>query len=92
MIELKKFGKILTSRQDGKEALAAINPVLNTLGNDEDLYIDFFDVATFTPSWADEFITPLKQRYGSRVILLNTTNASVQATLKLLDDIAKTRS
>jgi len=83
-IELKKFGDLLTSRQDGKEALAAIEPQLKTLDENSIIEIDFDGVITFTPSWADEFITKLIDRFGNRVSLVNTENPSVVATLSLL--------
>ena len=53
-IKLRKFGEILTSRQDGREALAAIRPQLKDISETEMVEIDFEGVATFTPSWADE--------------------------------------
>ncbi|MFC1727082.1 STAS-like domain-containing protein [Patescibacteria group bacterium] len=84
-IELKKFGNILTSRQDGREALAAMNPQLQNLVENEQIEIDFKEVVTFTPSWADEFITKLVERFGNRVVLKNTNNPSVKVTLKLLE-------
>lgn len=83
-IELKKFGDILTSRQDGREALAAIEPQLRDLTKDTSIEIDFKDVTTFTPSWADEFVTKLVERYGDKVSFINTNNPSVDATLTLL--------
>ncbi len=84
-IELKKFGNILTSRQDGREALAALNPKLQNLAESEQIEIDFEGVVTFTPSWADEFITKLVEQFGDRVVLNNTNNPSVKATLDLLE-------
>lgn len=86
-IKLKKFGTILTSRQDGREALAAINPQLQTVGDTEKIEVDFAGVSIFTPSWSDEFITKLKEKFGSKVTLLNTENPSVKATLELLDSL-----
>ena len=83
-IELKKFGDILISRQDGKEALATIEQQLQTLSENSIIEIDFDGVITFTPSWADEFLTKLMERFGNRVILLNTKNPSVIATLSIL--------
>ncbi len=85
IIKLIKFGDLLTSRQDGREALAAIQPELNALGESEKIEIDFSGVITFTPSWGDEFITKLIDKYGERVNLTNTKNASVQATLDILE-------
>ena len=83
-IQLKKFGELLTSRQDGREALAAINPQLRNVTEKEKIEIDFEGVITLTPSWADEFITKLISRFNNRVILFNTENPSVKATLNLL--------
>jgi len=44
---------------------------------------------TFTPSWGDEFLSPLLDMFQGRLILKNTDNLSVQATLKLLEKIHK---
>jgi len=83
-IELKKFGDILTSRQDGREALAAIEPLLEDLTESDVLELDFEGVTTFTPSWADEFVTKLVDRFGDRVHFVNDENPSVQATFAIL--------
>ena len=83
-IELKKFGDLLTSRQDGKEALAAIEQQIQTVTENSVIEIDFDGVITFTPSWADEFLTKLVERFGTRVTLINTKNPSVIATLSIL--------
>lgn len=85
IIELKKFGTTLVSRPSGKEAWLAFQPTLTAVSENEDVIVDFTDVAVLAPSWADEFLMPLRQRFGKRVILKNTGNASVQATLAILD-------
>ena len=46
--------------------------------------VDFEGVDVFTPSWGDEFLTPLKHKYGNAVKFINDENASVQATLEVL--------
>lgn len=86
-IELKKFGTILISRQNGREAFAAFQPQLTILGEKESLELDFDGVITFAPSWGDEFLSPLVKEYDSRLILINTQNPSVKATLELLEKI-----
>jgi len=86
-IELKKFGTTLISRQAGKEALAAFQSILAQAKPDEILEIDFEGVITFSPSWGDEFFTPLLKIFGARLILVNAGNPSVQATLDLLEKI-----
>lgn len=87
IINLKKFGTTLVSRQAGKEAYAAFQSALEGISKDENVEIDFEGVVVFTPSWGDEFVTPLQERFGDKLILSNTQNSSVQATLKLLEDI-----
>lgn len=86
-IYLKKFGTMLISRQSGREAFAALQPQLSGLKENEKLELDFEGVITFSPSWGDEFLSPLLRQYGSRLILINTDNPSVKATLELLEKI-----
>lgn len=88
-IELKKFGTTLISRQAGKEAFSAFQSTIADIGKDEIVEIDFGGVVTFSPSWGDEFLTPLLDRFGDRLILLSTNNPSVKITIKLLEDINK---
>ncbi|HEY4484570.1 MAG TPA: DUF4325 domain-containing protein [Candidatus Paceibacterota bacterium] len=84
---LNKFGNLLVSRQSGREALAAFQSQLTSLNEQENLELDFEGVVTFSPSWGDEFLTPLVKQYGSRLSLTNTDNSSVKATIELLEKI-----
>lgn len=88
-IELKKFGTTLISRQAGKEAFSAFQSTIADISKDEIIEIDFGGVVTFSPSWGDEFLTSLLDRFGDRLILLSTNNPSVKITIKLLEDINK---
>lgn len=85
IIKLKKFGTTLISRQTGREAFSALQPLLRDVKNDENVEIDFDGVLTFSPSWGDEFLTPLLHTYGDNLVLKNTGNPSVQATLEILE-------
>lgn len=82
VIELKKFGDVLTSRESGGEALAAFLPTLKSLGRGEEIKLDFEGVSVLTPSWADEFIGKLWIEYGDRLVLINDSNPSVQSALQ----------
>ena len=84
IISLKKFGTTLISRPSGKEAFLASQPLFTEIEDNEIIEIDFDGIVVLTPSWADEFITPLQEKYGN-VTLLNTDNPSVQATLTTLE-------
>lgn len=88
-VELKKFGTTLLSRQAGRESFAAFQSTLAELKPSENLEIDFDGVITFSPSWGDEFLTPLLLRLGERLVLLSSDNPSVKATLDILEQITK---
>jgi len=85
IIVLKKFGTTLVSRPSGKEAWLAFQPNLKNTSDSEEIVVDFTDVLVLTPSWADEFLTPLRSRFKDKVRLFNTDNSSVKATLEILD-------
>jgi len=87
IIELKKFGKTLTSREEGREAFAAFKPSLDSISDSELVEVVFTGVNTFSPSWGDEFLTPLIKQFGARLILVDTKNLSVEATLNMLEKI-----
>jgi len=87
IIELKKFGLTLTSRDDGREALAAFKPSLPAVAGNEVIEVVFDGVNTLSPSWADEFFVPLFGLFGTRLRLAASDNLSVRATLSLLEKI-----
>lgn len=85
LIQLKKFGTTLVSRPSGKEAYLAYQSTLKHVGDSETIEVDFEGVAVLTPSWADEFLTPMFKDYKNNIKLTNTQNSSVKESLKMLD-------
>lgn len=85
IIELKRYGHVLTSRQDGRDRWAALQPILRDMDSEEKIEISFDGFLTLSPGWADEFITPLRKEFGSRLVLRHTDNPSVKATLETLE-------
>lgn len=88
-LQLEKFGKTLISRELGSEAFKAFQSTLREFSKDEELEIDFSGVLTLAPSWSDEFLSPLLDQFGDRLILLPSDNLSVQATLRILQEVSK---
>lgn len=82
-IELKKFGIVLTSRPAGKEAFAAIRPILKP--DEKKILIDFDGIISLSPSWADEFFSALRNMYGNKVKFLPSNNISVIETIKIIE-------
>jgi len=88
-LQLEKFGKTLISRELGSEAFKALQPTLRGLSKGEELEVDFSGVLTLSPSWADEFLSPLLNQLNDRLILLPSDNLSVHATLRILQEANK---
>jgi hypothetical protein len=88
-LKLEKFGTTLITRELGSEAFKAFQPTLRELPQNEELEIDFSGVLTLSPSWADEFLSPLLTQLGERLVLLPSDNLSVQATIKILQEANK---
>ena len=87
-IQLDKFGKVLSSRPAGREAWLIIQPTLKKISSDEIITIDFKGVGVLTPSWADEFVTPIMNMYGSKKVVMELgDNPSVVDTIQFLKDI-----
>ena len=84
-IQVNKFGTTLVSRPSGKEAWLAFQPTLSGISQDEEIIVDFEGVVVLTPSWADEFLSPLRIRFKDKVKLQNTDNPSIRATLAILE-------
>jgi len=85
-LQLDKFGKTLISRELGQEAFKAFQSTLRGFSKDEDLEIDFSGILTLSPSWTDEFLSPLLNLIGNRLVLLPSDNLSVQATIRILEE------
>lgn len=85
-IQLEKFGSTLTSRPAGKDAYTGFSSVLNGATDDEIVEVDFSGVSSLSPSWGDEFLTPLLEKFRERLILINTQNLSVSTTIETLEE------
>ncbi len=83
-IELKKFGQVLTSRSDGREAFLAIRPIIDL--NEDKIEIDFSGIISLTPSWADEFFPALRNFYKGEIVYLPTDNPSVKSTFEIIEE------
>ena len=82
-LDVSKFGDVLVSRPAGKDAfLMAKAYIFNNLNDSDKLELDFANVKVLTPSWADEFITGIKNSYHNELQFINTQNESVAASLK----------
>lgn len=85
-IKLQKFGDLLISRPAGHEAARVVAAYFKPQSLNEEIEIDFSDVAVLAPSWLDEFLQGLKSNFSNPLRMGPSENASVMATLACLDD------
>lgn len=85
-IEIKKFGDLLVSHPDGREAFLVIKSYLKPKTSSEPIELDFTGVQVMTPSWLGEVLDGLKEEYGDRVRCLPSDNPTVIESLKALED------
>ncbi|MDR2429205.1 MAG: STAS-like domain-containing protein, partial [Candidatus Margulisbacteria bacterium] len=85
-INVKNFGEMLVSRPAGREAFLSTKAyLLSNLAPQEEIVIDFAGVDVLTPSWADEFITPIKEQYtDNKLVFANDSNPTVKETLAII--------
>lgn len=85
-LNIHDFGEILMSRPAGKEAFSLAKAyIIGNPAKDETISLDFKDVKVLAPSWADEFITSLKNEFHNPIVCLNTENESVSQSLKYVN-------
>lgn len=84
-LKIKKFGEMLISRPEGRDAALVIsNQFIQNLNN-EIIELDFEGVKVLTPSWLDEIIQViLKKTTKEKIVFLNTTNSSVSASIEMV--------
>lgn len=82
-----KFGTLLNSRPAAKEAFLRMVQMINGAGASEGIVLDLSGVEILTPSYADELLHNLRDKYGSEKITIESTETeAVRATLKALKD------
>jgi len=87
---MQKFGNILNSRQSGREAFLRAVQIVNGSSVFEEIILDFSGVEVLTPSFADEFLHLLKDKYQNRIINLeNTESATVKEILQSIKNESK---
>ena len=85
---MSSFGDILISRPAGKEALLGAKAyIFEDIPTTATITLDFANVNVLAPSWADEFISGLKEIYTNTIEYINTSNPSVKASLKTVLDL-----
>jgi len=91
IVEVKKFGAILNSRPSGREAVLIVKQIINGSKDIDEIILDFNGVDIITPSFADEFISGIKEFYPkSNVKIIGMENNPV--IKDVLNSIEKNRN
>lgn len=82
IIQMSKFNTVLNGRPSAKEAASRIQQIVNGSADHEDIILDFTEVQVLTPSYADELLRTLREKYGVNKIKIINTSKAVAETLK----------
>lgn len=85
-IEMIKFGNLLISRPSGKDAWLGMQALLKKIPKGESIVLDFKGVSVLTPSWMDEFLTPLKATF-KKVNIVHAESPVIRETLDFLEKL-----
>ncbi len=86
IIDISKFGNILISRPNGREAALIMLSSFKPTNDQDAIELDFSQVDVVAPSWLDEVLTALSKAYGSKRIKCSPdTNVTLQESLKVID-------
>jgi len=83
-VQMSKFNTVLNGRPAAKEAALRIQQIVNGSADKEDIALDFLGVEVLTPSYADELLQALKDKYGSEKIRIVNTAPTVSETLRAI--------
>lgn len=89
ILEVKKFGDVLSSRSAGREAALVTLSYLARDKNDLVLEIDFTDILVMTPSWLSEFVQTIQEKSELEVKFMESSNPSVVSSLEIIQDEIK---
>ncbi len=81
---MRKFGTLLNGRTAGMEAAIRLFQIINGMKDNGTITLDFDGVEILTPSFADELINQIKERYKGRKRLEfdNIKTAVIKDTLE----------
>ncbi len=86
VIQISKFNSVLNGRPAAKEAALRIQQIVNGSAEKEDVVLDFSGVEVLTPSYADELLKALKDKYGSEKVKIVNTAPSVSETIHAISN------
>lgn len=85
IIEVKKFGEVLSSRSAGREAALVTLSYFLKNTNENSLEIDFKDVLVMTPSWLSEYVQTLNEKKQIKIKFLESDNPSVISSIEIIE-------
>lgn len=73
-VQMLKFNTVLNGRPATREAALRIQQIVNGEGIKEGVVLDFAGVEVLTPSYADELVRVLREKYGSEKVKITNTS------------------
>lgn len=79
---MSKFNTVLNGRPSAREAFLRMQQIINGSAEREDVILDFERVEVLTPSYADELLKSLENKYGPQKIKIINVSPAVSETIQ----------
>jgi hypothetical protein len=84
-IQMLKFNTTLNGRPSAREAASRILQIVNGSAEREDVVLDFAGIEVLTPSYADELLRTLREKYGTEKVKIINTSEALDETFKAVE-------
>jgi hypothetical protein len=84
-ITMTKFGTVLNGRPSAREAVLRLHQIINGSADREDVVLDFGGVEVLTPSYADELLRGLSEKYTRSKIKIENGSSAVLEVIETVE-------
>lgn len=88
-IKLKKFGKYLAGRDNGKHAYDFFMKEIDEMTEDEKIFCDFQDVLLLAPSYCDELFGEIQENLSDKIVIDENINSALKKSFDVVGEVRK---
>ena len=86
-IEMKKFGKYLSGRDNGKHAYDFFMKEIDKMAKDEKIFCDFQDVLLLAPSYCDELFGEIQANLSGKIVIDDNINSALKKSFDVVGEV-----
>ena len=88
-IEMRKFGKYLAGRDNGKHAYDFFMNEINNMADDEKIFCNFDGVLLLAPSYCDEVFGEIQTNLPGKIVIDENINSALKKSFDVVGEVRK---